>query len=75
MDTNRNNQQEQNDQGGTGRTANNGKNTGSQQNQPAGQQRDISDVDQQEGDMNNGELGGNLGSDVKTSGSSNPNEA
>jgi hypothetical protein len=48
-------QQQQNEANcgqGPGRTANTGKEK---------DQQDISEVDRQEGDMNNGELGGNMG--------------
>ena len=45
--------QQQNTNEGTGRV--------NQPGQTGQSQRDISDVDQQEGTMNNGELGGNFG--------------
>ncbi len=51
-------QKESNEQGGQGRINTPGGE--SSQQQSARQQADISAVDQQEGDMNNGELGGNF---------------
>jgi hypothetical protein len=44
---------------GKGRISNTGEERSSPENSPA-QQRDISDIDRQEGEMQHGELGGNL---------------
>lgn len=63
MDTKNNNHEQPNATGGTGRTYNSGQegNAGAPK-EPVS--NDISDIDQQEGAMNNGVVGGDMGTDT-----------